>query len=62
MAPVKKTIRQKREGTILIIAMIFVVIFSTLVVSMATISVTNRQIATNQQFDEVYWVNTLLTL
>jgi Tfp pilus assembly protein PilX len=49
MAPVKKTIHQKREGAILIIAMIFVVIFSALAVSMATISGTNTQIASNQQ-------------
>ncbi len=49
MTPVKKTIHQKRKGAILIIAMIFVVIFSALAVSMATISGTNGQIASNQQ-------------
>jgi len=73
MTPVKKTIHQKREGAILIIAMIFVVIFSALAVSMATISGTNTQIASNQQkvdcalgsaesgIDvERYWLHTVL--
>jgi Tfp pilus assembly protein PilX len=73
MTPVTKTIHQKREGAILIIAMIFVVIFSALAVSMATISGTNTQIASNQQkvdcalgsaesgIDvERYWLHTVL--
>jgi len=38
----------KRRGTVLIISMIFLVIFSALAVSMATMSGTNIQIASNQ--------------
>ena len=48
MAPVKKSIHPKRKGAVLIIAMIFVVIFSALAVSMATLSGTNIQLASNQ--------------
>jgi len=48
MAPVKKSIHPKRKGAVLIVAMIFVVIFSALAVSMATMSGTNAQIASNQ--------------
>ena len=48
MAPAKKSIHPKCKGTVLIVAMIFVVIFSTLAVSMATISGTNAQLASNQ--------------
>ena len=52
MKPIKKIIRytcQKRRGTALIISMIFVLIFSGLAVSMATMSGTNLQIAENQR-------------
>jgi hypothetical protein len=48
MAPVKKSIHPKRKGAVLIVAMIFVLIFSALAVSMATMSGTNAQIASNQ--------------
>lgn len=44
----KKTICQKRRGAALIISMIFILIFSALAVSLATISGTNLQIADNQ--------------
>jgi len=47
MAPVKKSIHPKRKGAVLIVAMIFVVIFSALAVSMATMSGTNAQLASN---------------
>jgi Tfp pilus assembly protein PilX len=40
--------RQKRSGTVLIIVLIFIFIFSALAVSMATISATNVEIASNQ--------------
>jgi Tfp pilus assembly protein PilX len=49
MAPKYKSVHQKRKGAVLIIAMIFVVIFSALAVSMATMSGTNTQLASNQQ-------------
>jgi Tfp pilus assembly protein PilX len=49
MAPVTKSSHPKRKGAVLIVAMIFVVIFSALAVSMATISGTNGQLASNQQ-------------
>jgi len=48
MAPVKKTVHSRRKGAVLIISMIFVLIFSALAVSMATISGTNTQLASNQ--------------
>ena len=49
MAPVKKkTARLNRRGVVLIISMIFVLIFSALAVSMATLSGTNVQLASNQ--------------
>ena len=48
MAPVTKSVHPKRKGAVLIVAMIFVVIFSALAVSMATISGTNTQLASNQ--------------
>jgi hypothetical protein len=48
MASVIK-LHPKRKGAILIVAMIFVLIFSALAVSMATMSGTNVQIASNQQ-------------
>jgi len=49
MAPKYKSVHPKRKGAVLIVAMIFVVIFSALAVSMATISGTNSQLASNQQ-------------
>jgi len=49
MAPINKSVHPKRKGAVLIIAMIFVVIFSALAVSMATMSGTNAQLASNQQ-------------
>ena len=48
MAPVKKSVRINRRGAVLIISMIFVLIFSALAVSMATMSGTNVQLASNQ--------------
>ncbi len=49
MAPVKKkSARPNRRGSVLIISMIFVLIFSALAVSMATLSGTNVQLASNQ--------------
>lgn len=47
MAPINKSVHPKRKGAVLIIAMIFVVIFSALAVSMATMSGTNVQLASN---------------
>jgi len=49
MAPVKKKSEWlNRRGVVLIISMIFVLIFSALAVSMATLSGTNVQLASNQ--------------
>ena len=48
MVPTKKRINPNRKGAVLIIAMIFVLIFSALAVSMATMSGMNIQIASNQ--------------
>jgi Tfp pilus assembly protein PilX len=48
MAPAKKSVHPKRKGAVLIVAMIFVLIFSALAVSMAAMSGTNAQIASNQ--------------
>ena len=48
MAPINKSVNPKRKGAVLIIAMIFVLIFSALAVSMATMSSTNTQLASNQ--------------
>ncbi len=49
MAPVKKkSVRLNHRGAVLIISMIFVLIFSALAVSMATMSSTNIQLASNQ--------------
>ena len=48
MASAKKSIRLNRRGAVLIISMIFVLIFSALAVSMATLSGTNVQLASNQ--------------
>jgi len=47
MKHIKKIICQKRHGAALIISMIFVLIFSALAVSLATMSGTNLQIANN---------------
>jgi len=47
MAPIK-TVWLNRRGAVLIISMIFVLIFSALAVSMATLSGTNAQLASNQ--------------
>lgn len=44
----KDIIHQKRSGTALILSMIFVLIFSALAISMATMSGTNLQLASNQ--------------
>jgi len=49
MTPVKKSVHPKHKGAVLIISMIFVVIFSALAVSMATMSGTNVQIAENHR-------------
>jgi hypothetical protein len=49
MAPVKKKSEKlNRRGAVLIVSMIFVLIFSALAVSMATMSGTNVQLASNQ--------------
>ena len=48
MKPIKKIVRQKHRGAALIISMICVLIFSALVVSMASLSGTNVQLADNQ--------------
>jgi len=48
MTPKKKSVHVKRRGAALILAMIFVVIFSALAVSMATMSGANVQLASNQ--------------
>jgi len=49
MAPVeKKSEKLNRQGAVLIVSMIFVLIFSALAVSMATMSSTNIQLASNQ--------------
>jgi len=49
MCPVKKITYKKRSGAALIIAMVFVLIFSVLAVSMAAISGSNMQIAENHR-------------
>ncbi len=49
MKTINKLLYRKRWGSALIISMIFVLIFSALAVSMATISGTNLQIAENQR-------------
>jgi len=48
MAPIKKSNHSKHKGAVLIVAMIFVVVFSALAVSMATLSGTSIQLASNQ--------------
>jgi len=49
MIPTKKTPYPKRKGAVLIVSLIFVIIFSTLAISMATMSGMNVQIAENQR-------------
>jgi len=49
MKPVNKLIYLKRRGSILIISMIFILVFSALAVSMASLSGVNLQIADNQR-------------
>jgi hypothetical protein len=49
MGPKIKSARRKRAGAVLIISMIFVVIFSALAISMATLSGNNLQLASNHQ-------------
>ena len=48
MAPIKKSVHAKRKGAVLIVAMIFILVFSALAVSMATQSGTSIQLASNQ--------------
>ncbi len=48
MTPSKQFFHLKRRGTVLLISMIFIVVFSALAVSMATLSGTNAQLASNQ--------------
>ncbi len=47
MNPVKKSVCRKHRGVVLIISMIFVLVFSVLAVSMASLSGTNLQISDN---------------
>jgi len=47
MAPKKNSVHPKHKGVVLIVAMIFVLIFSALAVSMAAMSGTNVQLASN---------------
>jgi len=49
MRPKRKSSRRERAGAVLIISMIFVVVFSALAVSMATLSGNNVQLASNHQ-------------
>jgi hypothetical protein len=58
MAPVKKSARLNRRGAVLIISMIFVLIFTALAVSMATLSGTNVQLASNQHKVNCAFVST----
>ncbi|MHC4229308.1 MAG: pilus assembly PilX N-terminal domain-containing protein [Planctomycetota bacterium] len=48
MAQARKSAHPKRVGTVLILSMIFVVIFSALAISMLALSSTNAQLASNQ--------------
>jgi hypothetical protein len=45
----RKSARRKHVGAVLIVSMIFVVIFSTLAICMATVSGNNVQLASNHQ-------------
>ncbi len=49
MEPIKRVFCRRYRGTAFVIAMIFVLVFSTLAVSMATFSGTNVQISENQR-------------
>ncbi|MHC4458344.1 MAG: pilus assembly PilX N-terminal domain-containing protein [Planctomycetota bacterium] len=49
MNRIKKPVRRRRHGSALLIATLFVLIFSALAVGLATMSGTNLQIANNQQ-------------
>ncbi len=49
MRPRRKSARRERAGAVLIISMIFVVVFSALAISMATVSGNNIQLASNHQ-------------
>jgi len=49
MKPAKKLIRSERKGSIFIISLIFLLVFSALAVSTATLSGTNSKVANNQQ-------------
>jgi len=49
MEPIKKLFCRKHSGAAFVVAMIFVLVFSALAVSMATLSGTNLQIAENQR-------------
>ena len=49
MTSSKRSVKQKHRGITLIISMIFVLVFSALAVSMATLSGTNVQLAENQR-------------
>jgi len=48
MVPAIKSIHQKHRGAVLILSMIFLIVFSALAVSMATMSGVNTQLASNQ--------------
>ena len=48
MTSVRKSIRRRHRGAVLVVAIIFVLIFSALAVSIATFSGTNVQLASNQ--------------
>ncbi len=49
MEPIKKLFCRRNRGAAFVVAMIFVLVFSALAVSMATLSGTNLQIAENQR-------------
>ncbi len=49
MKPAKKSVNSKRRGSVLIISLIFLLVFSALAVSTATLSGTNSQVADNQR-------------
>jgi len=47
MKPVKKSVHRRRSGTVLIVSMIFLVVFSALAVSMASMAGANAELASN---------------
>jgi len=49
MVRLTKSVHSKRSGAVLIVSMIFVVVFSALITSMAAFSAANTQISSNQQ-------------